>query len=130
MMRRGRMELTLHSATNHGERVLEIITHAGPNKSSIPDSVVSGGFSTSYSRLSPYKPSVTITGNFGFAGSNKCIHPYQNRALTPREAARLQGFGDWYGFAGTRTQICKQIGNAVPPILGKIIGEEILRQSG
>lgn len=130
MMRRGRMELTMHSATNHGERVLEIIRHAGPNKNSVPDSVASSGFSTSYSRLSPGEPSVTITGNFGFAGSNKCIHPYQDRALTPREAARLQGFWDGYVFHGTRTQICKQIGNAMPPILGKVIGEAMLEQSG
>lgn len=60
--------------------------------------------------------------------SNKCIHPYQNRALTPREGARLQGFKDSYQFLGTRSQIVKQIGNAVPPILGKVIAQVLLEQ--
>ena len=44
--------------------------------------------------------------------------PHSNRALTPREGARLQSFDDDFQFAGTRTQIVKQIGNAVPPLLG------------
>jgi DNA (cytosine-5)-methyltransferase 1 len=57
--------------------------------------------------------------------SNKCIHPYQDRALTPREGARIQGFPDKFNFYGTRTQIVKQIGNAVPPILSKVIAEKI-----
>ena len=130
MMRRGNAaELGLHSATAHSERMLEIIRHSGPNRSSIPKGMVTTGFSTSYSRLDPDEPSVTITSNFGFAGSNKCIHPYQDRALTPREAARLQGFDDGYKFIGNRTKILKQIGNAVPPILGRVIGDAVFRQT-
>jgi len=105
--------------------MLEIIKHAGPNINSIPKKLITSGFSTSYSRLEPNEPSVTITVNFCFPGSNKCIHPYQNRALTPREAARLQGFEDSYLFKGTRNQVVKQIGNAVPPILGNVIARSI-----
>ena len=127
-MRHDRADLKMHSATAHTQRMLEIIAHSGSNRHSIPKEIVSSGFSSSYSRLDPKKPSVTITVNFGFPGSNKCIHPYQNRALTPREAARLQGFHDTYEFIGTRSEICKQIGNAVPPLLGRIIGEALFRQ--
>ena len=127
-MRRDETDLKMHSATAHTQRMLKIITHSGSNRHSIPKEMVSSGFSSSYSRLDPDEPSVTITVNFGFPGSNKCIHPYQNRALTPREAARLQGFHDMYEFVGTRSEICKQIGNAVPPILGRVIGEALFRQ--
>ena len=128
-MRRNAARLKLHSATAHSERMLEIIRHSGSNRSSIPKGLVTSGFSTSYSRLDPDEPSVTITANFAFPGSNKCIHPYQDRALTPREAARLQGFGDDYEFMGNRTEVLKQIGNAVPPILGRVIGEAVLGQA-
>ena len=122
-------KLTLHEATAHSERLVNIIKHAGPNIHSIPKELISSGFSTSYSRLEPDEPSVTLTVNFTFPASNKCVHPFQNRALTPREGARLQGFNDSYVFVGNRGQIVKQIGNAVSPILGKVIAESILKQS-
>ena len=69
--------------------------------------------------------SVTITVNFVHPASNRCIHPACNRALTPREGARLQSFDDDFKFAGNRSQIVKQIGNAVPPLLGRAIGEAL-----
>ena len=119
--------LTLHKATNHSSKMLEIIRHAGSSISSLPEGMVTSGFSTSYSRLEPLEPSVTITVNFVHPSSNKCIHPFQDRALTPREGARLQGFEDSYEFIGTRSQVIKQIGNAVPPLLGKVIGNSIYR---
>jgi DNA (cytosine-5)-methyltransferase 1 len=87
---------------------------------------VTSGFSSCYSRLEPHKPSVTLTVNFTSPSSNKCIHPIQNRALTPREGARIQGFPDDFSFAGSRTQIVKQIGNAVPPILSKKIADSLI----
>lgn len=120
--------LRLHDATEHSSRMLEIIRHAGSNKSALPKGLVSSGFSSSYSRLDPNKPAVTLTVNFVHPASNKCIHPYQDRALTPREGARLQSFEDAFLFKGKRAQIVKQIGNAVPPILGQVIAEAILAQ--
>ena len=44
-------------------------------------------------------------------------HPFLHRSITPREAARIQSFSDSFIFLGKKTQVCKQIGNAVPPLL-------------
>lgn len=124
--RRRAHHLKLHVATGHSERMLEIIRHSGPNISSVPQHLITSGFSSCYSRLDPDEPAVTLTVNFVHPASNKCIHPFQDRALTPREGARLQSFDDDFSFAGTRTQIAKQIGNAVPPLLGQAIAETVL----
>lgn len=113
--------LTWHEATAHSDRMLEIIRLAGHNRSALPLGLTSSGFSSCYSRLEADLPSVTVTVNFVHPASNKCIHPSQDRALTPREGARLQGFPDSFKFPGTRAQTVKQIGNAVPPFLGRVI---------
>ena len=119
--RRHARALTLHASTRHSPRMLEIIRHAGRNISSIPPHLISSGFSSCYSRLAVDEPAVTITVNFVHPASNRCIHPTLDRALTAREGARLQSFDDDFAFAGTRTQVVKQIGNAVPPLLGTAI---------
>jgi DNA (cytosine-5)-methyltransferase 1 len=117
--------LELHSSTRHSDRMLEIISHSGPNISAIPPHLITSGFSSCYSRLAADEPSVTITVNFVHPASNRCIHPALDRALTPREGARLQSFDDDFSFAGNRTQIVKQIGNAVPPLLGQALGTHL-----
>lgn len=127
-MRGDEKRLTLHDATRHSPRMLAIIRKAGRNRAALPRGMTSSGFSSSYSRLRPDEPSVTLTVNFVHPASNKCIHPFQDRALTPREGARLQGFPDRFVFAGTRSQLVKQIGNAVPPILGQLIAEALAEQ--
>jgi len=125
-MRNGSNALTMHEATKHSEKMMEIIRHAGANISALPAGMVTSGFSSCYSRLSADEPSTTITVNFVHPASNRCIHPTQDRALTPREGARLQSFEDTFVFKGTRSQIVKQIGNAVPPLIGQVVAETIL----
>lgn len=119
--------VSLHESTAHTPRMLEIIRNSGSNRAALPKGMTSSGYSTSYSRLDANEPAVTLTVNFVHPASNKCIHPTQDRALTPREGARLQGFDDNFNFVGSRTQIVKQLGNAVPPLLGKAIAEQLLK---
>ncbi|NPC91933.1 DNA cytosine methyltransferase [Bacillus sp. WMMC1349] len=54
------------------------------------------------------------------------IHPIKNRAISIREAARLQSFPDDYIFTGTKDSQYQQIGNAVPPLLGRAVAEQLL----
>lgn len=78
-----------------------------------------------YRRLHPQKPSYTITGSGG--GGTHVYHWEECRALTNRERARLQSFDDSFEFKGSKEQVRKQIGMAVPPIGAKIIFEAILK---
>ena len=85
----------------------------------------SGGRTTLYGRLQWTQPSYTITTYFNRPGNGCNIHPEENRVLTSLEAARLQSFPDSFRFAGTKVSRTKQIGNAVPPLLGYAIGKAI-----
>jgi DNA (cytosine-5)-methyltransferase 1 len=68
-----------------------------------------------YHRLHPDSPSVTI-GNYRKA---MLIHPWENRGLSVREAARIQSFPDTYEFKGSIGFQQQQVSNAVPPLLAK-----------
>jgi DNA (cytosine-5)-methyltransferase 1 len=122
--------VTLHETANHSSKMLEIIRHSGANITLIPDGLITSGYSSCYSRLDAEEPSTTITVKFTSPASSKCIHPNDDRSITPREAARIQGFDDNYIFCGSKTDIASQIGNAVPPLFGAIFGsifDEILQ---
>jgi DNA-cytosine methyltransferase len=89
----------------------------------------SGGRTTLYGRLRWDKPSYTITTYFNRPGNGAYIHPKDNRVISAREAARLQSFPDDYVFFGSKTSFCKQIGNAVPPLLAYSIAKKIKQQT-
>jgi DNA (cytosine-5)-methyltransferase 1 len=74
-----------------------------------------------FGRLDPALPAYTITTQFGNVTAGCFTHPYHDRALTPREAARIQTFPDRYEFVGDRTSVGRQIGNAVPPLLAHVL---------
>jgi DNA (cytosine-5)-methyltransferase 1 len=80
-----------------------------------------------FGRLAPDLPAYTITTQFNNVTAGCFTHPYHDRALTAREGARLQTFPDSYVFVGTPTSICRQIGNAVPPLLAHVLAAEIAR---
>ena len=123
-MRGGQQELLEHNASNYGEKMQEILRTI-PRGGSIKDLPArlrpKSGYCNTYARLLPDEPSPTITRNFGTPSSSRCVHPYQPRALSTREGARLQGFPDDYIFVGGKQSKNLQIGNAVPPILGEAI---------
>jgi DNA (cytosine-5)-methyltransferase 1 len=93
-----------------------------------------------YGRLRWDAPAGTITTGFVTPGRGRFIHPSQRRPLTAREAARLQGFPDWFRFvtegarAPSRSALAKWIGDAVPPLLGYVAAlsvlDGILREKG
>jgi DNA (cytosine-5)-methyltransferase 1 len=128
MMRaKGVGRLSLHQAALHSNKMLDVIKVAGTSKNALPDGIVSSGFSSCYSRMEPDQPATTITVKFTSPASSKCIHPYQQRAITPREAARLQSFPDCFQFKGSKTAIASQLGNAVPPLLSKAIAPMLIQ---
>ena len=82
-----------------------------------------------YGRLRWEEPAPTITSGFGSMGRGRFMHPYRMRTLTPHEAARVQGFPDYFtlDFGATRDQLSTIIGNAVPPQLTQVVVGRLLR---
>lgn len=83
-------------------------------------------FKDKYFKLENDKVCKTITAHMKF-DCNMYIHPTQARGLTPREAARVQSYPDDYFFRGAYTKTYMQIGNSVPPLLGRAIAQVIKR---
>ena len=86
-----------------------------------------GGWPDVYGRLRADGQAPTITGGFDSFTRGRYGHPFHNRPLTPREAARIQGFPDSFRFFGTRSEIRHQIGNAVPVPLSRAIAVAVAR---
>jgi DNA (cytosine-5)-methyltransferase 1 len=122
----GTADIPNHIATNHAKiaktRMNRIKT--GKNFTSLDEDIKSV-HSGSYGRLEKDKPAPTITTRFDTPSGGKFIHPTLNRTITPREAARLQSFDDGFVFSGSKTSICKQIGNAVPPKVAYFLAEVV-----
>lgn len=83
-------------------------------------------FKDKYYKMIYNQPSKTMTAHMKF-DCNMYIHPTQSRGLTPREAARIQSYPDDYYFKGSFTKTYMQVGNSVPPLMARRIGE-VIRQ--
>lgn len=127
-----------HAAPKLGKVNLERMQHIpqGGSWRDIPFDLLPAGMKRAkrsdhtkrYGRMKPEGLSCTIL--------TKCdihwgayIHPHQNRAITVREAARLQSFPDGFIFMGSKTDQYVQVGNAVPPLLGRRVAEMLLTVS-
>lgn len=84
------------------------------------------GYSGAYGRLTKDMIMPTITRWLFHPGSGRWGHPVDLRLITIREAARLHSFKDCFKFVGSYNQQAGQLGNSVPPLLGKIMGEAFL----
>jgi DNA (cytosine-5)-methyltransferase 1 len=127
-MRAGSTELQGHTVSNHPRHLVRAISFIpdGGNRRAIPDQFQpSSGFHNSYSRLSSRHPAVAVTSNMGKPSATRCVHPFQHRGLTAREGARLQSFPDPFWFEAGVTSQRLQIANAVPPLLGEMLGRRL-----
>jgi DNA (cytosine-5)-methyltransferase 1 len=122
-MRNGNKVLFNHVATKHTEHVINVISQVpnGGNHKDLPKGVGdSRTFNEAWTRYHSDKPSKTID-----TGHRNHFHYKLNRVPTVRENARLQSFPDSFVFFGNRTQQNKQVGNAVPPLLGFHVAKKL-----
>jgi len=142
-MRIGSAGVTNHVAMRHTPRLVERFRTIPPGSSSYRSVEGVTVYKSNNQRLVGDVPSLCITANF----QSNYIHPQQHRNLTAREAARLMSFPDRYVFRGKRTLMSKalldkegrsdeanlsqynQIGNAVPPLLARALGERLVALS-
>ncbi len=121
-----------HKSKFNNERDIEIYSLLKHGEGSDSESIASINpylnrediFKDKFFKLLPNEPSKTITAHMYF-DCHMYIHPFSARGLTPREAARVQGFPDDYLFLGSPNEWYRQIGNAVSPILGRILGKAL-----
>lgn len=123
---------TCHVPMKHKPLLVERYTYIPEggklDVAALPDHLRSGyrtsevkNYSHVFKRLHRDKPALTmVPGHNAFP-----IHPWLNRALTVREAARIQTFPDFVEFKGPRQEQCIQVGNAFPPLLAELIGNNI-----
>ena len=126
-------KLTAHRARPHSARDLRdfLLLREGENSAAAMRKGVEfdfpydkSSFKDRYTRQSRRKPCSTIVAHLSKDGL-MFIHPTQNRSLTPREAARIQSFPDWFQFPIARTHQFRLIGNAVPPLAAEAVGCEV-----
>jgi DNA (cytosine-5)-methyltransferase 1 len=125
MMRSGSEILKNHIGTHHTEHVINVISQVpeGGNHKDLPFGIGdSRKFNEAWTRYHSKKPSKTID-----TGHRNHFHYKWNRVPSVRENARLQSFPDAFEFLGNKTEQYRQVGNAVPPLLGKILGEQLLK---
>jgi DNA (cytosine-5)-methyltransferase 1 len=122
-------KLTAHRARPHSQRDLDdflLLKEGESSAEAMRRGVVfkfpydKTTFKDRYTRQHRARPCSTIVAHLSKDGL-MFIHPTQNRSLTPREAARVQTFPDWFEFPIARTHQFRVIGNAVPPLVGEAV---------
>lgn len=140
------VSMTIHKGPGHVKKKMELLKLIPPRSSmrAVYDTMIKDGtlekvrdlfpntiYGSRNRRLLDDQPSYTITSHC----LDEMLHPYINRAITPREAARLQSFPDWYFFEGPYVQFhgskdedkYEQIGDAIPPLLAYALGIQFLK---
>ena len=131
LMRKNSKSLYNHMASHHKDIAIKKLKLIPPErgKECLPAEMIGKQkFKTTWGRLKWDDVSPTIDTRFDAASNGTNNHPYLNRAITPREAARIQSFDDNFIFYGSRIRIRKQIGNAVPPLMAKAIADKIFNE--
>lgn len=98
----------------------------GQDRTHLPEDLAAGGHESKYRRLRANAPSPTLTAHMSKDLSD-FIHPRQDRSLTLREAARVQGFPDTVQFLGSQASQFRQVGNAVPVPLAEALGRALAK---
>ncbi len=114
--------------------IIEAVPKNGGNRSDVKDQSIllpchqnkPKVYKDVFSRMAWDKPAPTMTARCVEVANGRFAHPTQNRAISFREAAAIQSFGDDYIFYGSNFHIAKQIGNAVPPRFAQKLGEAIV----
>ncbi len=131
-MRRGSTVLHDHVARSLTKPQLDRVRHLEPGSGqgveALPEHLrPRSAYSGAYARLIPNEPARTITRWVFHPGSGRYYHPFDDRVITIREAARLQSFPDRFVFEGTYIQKSHQVGEAVPPMLARAFAREARR---
>lgn len=132
-MRKESLKLYNHKASNHSAVALKKLSMIPPEcgKEYLPEDMLGKQkFKGTWGRLKWDDVSPTIDTRFDASSNGTNNHPFLNRAITPREAARIQSFDDKFVFIGYKLYIRQQIGNAVPPLLAKAIADQIYEALG
>ena len=128
--RKNSTKLFNHQATKHSLSAIkrmQLIPENG-DKSDLPKELLTKSiYSGTWGRIIKNSQSVTITTRFDTPSSGRFTHPFLNRAITVREAARIQSFDDDTIFWGPKSSQMKQVGNAVPPKLAYYIAQQIIK---
>ncbi len=131
--RKNSKKLYNHKASNHSDIAIKKLSMIPSEcgKEHLPQELLGKQqFSGTWGRLKWDAVSPTIDTRFDASSNGTNNHPVLNRAITPREAARLQSFDDDFVFVGAKVQIRQQIGNAVPPLMAKAIADKIYEEIG
>jgi len=118
----GQLRLFNHHTKEMEERRRNLISFLKPGAKadSLPLDIWNGARPEKWRRLHPDKPAYTILAQM-HRDMSEWVHPRHERWITVREAARLQSFHDGFVFKSSEWQMLKQIGNAVPPLLGRAV---------